>query len=155
MVEVHDSAGSNPAASTEVYRSPAFMVEGYRAFTVKYADGRRATVYEHREVVERGLGRRLRDDELVHHDNEVKTDNRLDNLVLTDRSAHARHHRPEPEMIEFICPWCKKSSKKLARKVRANRKQGKGGPYCSRSCSSKDSARWRSPTEEAPGLGPG
>jgi hypothetical protein len=39
-------------------------------------------------------------DELLHHKNEDKTDNRLGNLQLITRSEHAKHHnadRPRDE----------------------------------------------------------
>lgn len=64
------------------------MVSPYRK---KKVDGR--TVYEHRAIVERRLGRKLGRYEFVHHDNEIKKDNRPDNLVgpMTPRD-HARHH---------------------------------------------------------------
>ena len=47
---------------------------------------------QHRVVMEKKLGRALTPDEIVHHRNEVKTDNDPDNLELTDRSSHVRIH---------------------------------------------------------------
>lgn len=50
-------------------------------------------VYEHRLVLENELGRLLRPEESVHHINEVKLDNRLENLFLTTVAEHTAIHR--------------------------------------------------------------
>lgn len=52
--------------------------------------------YEHLLVwVSAGRPRPIHDSQLLHHRNEKKTDNRLSNLELLDRVAHAAEHQGE------------------------------------------------------------
>lgn len=50
---------------------------------------------QHVVIMEEFIGRRLYAHEVVHHIDEDKTNNSIDNLKLMTRSEHARHHAIE------------------------------------------------------------
>jgi predicted transcriptional regulator len=64
-------------------------------------------VYEHRFIMENYLGRLLETDEVVHHLNGNKLDNRIENLYVMSRADHASEHAQEPIMVDLICDFCK------------------------------------------------
>lgn len=49
--------------------------------------------YEHREIIEKLIKRRLQPGEEVHHINGIKWDNRKSNLALMTREEHLRWHK--------------------------------------------------------------
>lgn len=50
-------------------------------------------VYEHRFVMEKKLGRYLKLEEVIHHINGIRNDNRTENLYLFNNSSeHTKHH---------------------------------------------------------------
>lgn len=61
----------------------------------EWRDGKYRVVFQHREVMEAVLGRKLLPNEAVHHRNEIKTDNRPENLEVMSLGAHSAEHNRE------------------------------------------------------------
>lgn len=69
---------------------------------VKLTDGRK--INEHRWVMEQHIGHRLLPTEHVHHINENKLDNRIENLELVTPAEHGMRHTWRP--LTTVCPIC-------------------------------------------------
>jgi len=68
-------------------------------------------IREHRYLIEQKIGRKLRKDEIVHHKNFKKRDNRLRNLELMTRTEHNKIHHPKENNYR-----CKNCGKVVSRK---------------------------------------
>lgn len=62
--------------------------KGYKEFTMGEKKGKLEHVY----LVEQLIGRKLNKNECVHHKDENKLNNSIENLQLMTREEHARHH---------------------------------------------------------------
>lgn len=78
------------------------MVSRYKKITV---DGK--TVNEHRHVMEQHLGRKLLPAEVVHHKNEDRYDNRIENLEVLTHQEHSEHHNQKHALTKE-CVVCHK-----------------------------------------------
>lgn len=61
-------------------------------YKVLYLEGDKS-IKKHRKVMENHIGRKLKSDEVVHHINGDRSDNRIKNLQLMTWGEHSRLHR--------------------------------------------------------------
>lgn len=63
-------------------------------------------VYEHVLLMEQRLDRLLEKGEIVHHKDENRKNNSIDNLELTNRVLHGKHHAKPPTFVDLKCDYC-------------------------------------------------
>lgn len=78
------------------YKGGLSRFDGYVICT--HRNAKQWTLY-HRALMEAHIGRPLRSDEIVHHINGVRDDNRIENLQLVTRGEHINIHRAEFESV--------------------------------------------------------
>ena len=119
--------------SIQKYMKEANHIEGYVEIVVH-----NKRILEHRHVMQKHLGRKLKSNEIVHHKNGIKTDNQLENLMLISNVKHSRMHHKKAKLIKLTCATCgeKFSYRKALYKWRkCHNKQTNF--YCSKHCAGK------------------
>lgn len=95
--------------------------------------GNKKHVLQHRDVMEKHLGRKLEEREVVHHRNHIKTDNAISNLEVMKDGEHAKVHAKPVTLLSFTCPQC--SVAFTRRKGLDPVAQSNLRAFCSKSCS--------------------
>lgn len=86
----------------------------------------------HRVVMENHLGRLLEKSQVVHHLDEDRHNNAIENLQVMDSREHNRMHSSIGRtIVELVCPCCGKTFSRELRAVHG------GQSFCSRSCNGK------------------
>lgn len=89
---------------------------GYKLIKSNHKKSINGMYYEHIIIMEKFIGRPMFDWESIHHINEIKDDNRIENLFLCSRREHDKAHgmknismyKLHPNWIKKTCKYCKK-----------------------------------------------
>lgn len=101
--------------------------------------GLKKTVSYPRYLMEQHLGRKLEDWETVDHIDGDFTNDDFSNLQILSLADNIRKSAPKRKTYTFVCPCCGKKATKFLNQVEHNWKNGKSGPFCSKSCAGKGS----------------
>lgn len=99
------------------------MKYGYKRLSCgKDENGKRIFIDEHRKIMEEHIGRKLKPNEIVHHINGNKNDNRIENLQLMTLSEHTKLHK---KGIPISKETKRKLSKLFTHRIGVNRSKTK------------------------------
>lgn len=98
-------------------------------------------VLHHRIIMENHLGRFLNPNEVVHHINGNKKDNRIENLEVHDSREHTRSHSimQGRKMVVLKCPNCGEEFEREHRQTHLSKQSA--WTACSASCRGKFSRK--------------
>lgn len=74
----------------------------HRLYLGKDENGKRILIDEHRKIVEDYIGRKLSSNEIVHHKNGNKSDNRIENLQIMTLAEHTSLHFKGKKLSEEL-----------------------------------------------------
>ena len=87
---------------------------------------------EHRLITEKHLGIKLNTNEQVHHINEIKNDNRIENLEIKLISEHTKHHHKGKDIDKNMQCKCLNCGINFTRRIKEVEKHP--STFCSKEC---------------------
>lgn len=116
-------------------------LKGRRYLNIYFDDGKKTSILYSRWLMQQHLGRELHYNETVDHIDGNPTNDDLSNLQILSRSANSSKYFVDSNIsityINLVCVQCEKEFQRDLRHEKHNRKQGKKGPFCGKSCSGK------------------
>lgn len=73
-------------------------------------------IFRYRLIIERHLNRYLNPNEIIHHINNIKTDDRLENLSILSPSQHTVLHNKKKDMSDRSCSYCGSKTTYISKK---------------------------------------
>lgn len=130
-------------APSKVYGPYLDSTKTRRIVILMYPDGTRKTTANARYLLEKHLGRALGPHEEADHIDENPLNDALENLQVLSIPSHQKKSAQARPVKTWTgkCPECGVEFSKALKVVTHNRKQGKSGPYCGKSCSGKHTRR--------------
>lgn len=117
---------------------PYNRYDGRKHVVIVFEDLSKRTVSYPKYLMEQHLGRILDPDlETIDHIDRDYTNDNLDNLRIVERSKHCKEDAVHVELVEFTCALCGCIGRQAGRNLKHNKKLGKAGPFCGKSCAGK------------------
>ena len=119
---------------------PYLRKDGRKHVVTVTPDGKKTTVSYPKYLIEIHIGRYLTQSETADHMDGDFTNDEISNLCIKDRKKHIIEDVRRLAKQSFICPICNEDFDILGKKLHDAiqfRKQGKAGPFCSKSCAGK------------------
>lgn len=108
---LHQRGENNPQ-----WKGGKFDEDGYvSVYAPDHPSASQRRMFEHRLIMENAIGRYLRQEEVVHHRNGNRNDNRIENLELLTRREHSLRHYIEDWKMKGLAPQQKISDKQAIR----------------------------------------
>lgn len=119
-------------------RGPYKRPDGRKIMSID-DNGKRTTISYPKFLVQEILGIELGNNETIDHIDKDYTNDNLSNLRIVKISEHCSQDNPRDlkKTITINCPLCGNSAKVNRIKAKSNRRIGKAGPFCSRSCAGR------------------